>query len=98
MPKVTIQNEARTIEVPEGTNLREALRKEKADLYFGLWAYFNCRGKGFCGSCDVVVLEGQGNLTGMTPKERRKLGTDDLSRRLACQCLVTGDVHINSNT
>jgi ferredoxin len=96
MPKVTIQNEARTVEVPEGANLREALKREKVDLYFGLWAFLNCRGKGLCGKCDVVVLEGRGNLSGMTPKERRRAGTDELTIRLACQAQVNGDVVINT--
>ncbi|MCA9319871.1 MAG: (2Fe-2S)-binding protein [Planctomycetes bacterium] len=98
MPKVTIQNLAKTIEVAPNANLREALLAQDVPVYSGFSRLFNCRGKGFCGTCEVLVIEGAEYLTERTPREHKKLKTWDTSRRLSCQCAIIGDHDIIINT
>lgn len=62
MPKVVIANEKREVEVPEGANLRVALRSQGVQLYKGLHKLANCRGLGLCGTCHVLVKKGMENL------------------------------------
>lgn len=71
MPKVVIVNEKREVEVPEGANLRTALRGEGLQLYKGVHRVLNCRGLGLCGSCSVLVKKGMENLApqGMSKDE-----------------------------
>ena len=98
MPRITIQNEARTIDVPLNANLREALLSAKAPLYGGFSKLTNCRGRGFCGTCNVIVIEGAEHLSPRTPAEHKKLQTYDVTRRLACQTAIVGDNDITVNT
>ena len=66
MPKITVLNEQKKeIEVPEGTNLRQALRAEGVQVYSGVFKYLNCRGLGVCGTCAVLVKDGVSSLSGM---------------------------------
>ena len=55
MPKITIPNEKREIEVPAGSNLRLELQKAGVEVYQGLTKYLNCFGHGTCGTCKVLV-------------------------------------------
>lgn len=98
MPRITIQNEGRTIEVPENANLRAAIRSEGGDLQRGLGALLNCHGRGLCGTCEVLVIEGADSLTERTPREFKKLHTNDRCRRLSCQTSLIGDSHVVVNT
>jgi ferredoxin len=97
MPKVSVANEKKEIEVPVGANLREALRKEGIDVYAGLARYLNCFGHGSCGTCRVLVKKGMENLSdkGFLEKFTLKrmmatIGHED-EMRLSCQCTVKGD-------
>jgi ferredoxin len=74
MPKVVIANEKREIEVPEGTNLRVALREAGVPVYRGMHRLLNCHGLGLCGTCYVIVKKGMENLasSGMTKEEWQK--------------------------
>ena len=97
MPKVSIEGLDRTIVVPAGANLREALLDAGVTLYPFVNAVFNCRGEGLlgmrCGSCRVKVLEGEGNLSPRTTAEVKELSKrPDL--RLACQVVVRGDCRV----
>jgi ferredoxin len=102
MPKVTIANEKKEIEVPGGTNLRDALRREGFEVYQGLTRYLNCFGHGTCGECRVLVKKGTENLSGKGMFERvtlfRMLSTigHESEMRLSCQCAVNGDVTIET--
>lgn len=98
MPSITIQNEGRTITVAGNSNLREALLAHKVGVYSGMSKVFNCHGRGRCGTCKVTVVEGSGNLTEVTPRERRKMGCYDRDVRLSCQCAIIGDAHVAINT
>ncbi len=90
--KITVLNENKVIIVKSGTKLCEALRKTKI--------LFGCS-NGLCGVCCIEVEKGQDYLSIPSLQERETLHTLCLEagQRLACQCLVYGDVslrYINS--
>ena len=103
MPKVTIANEKKEIEVPAGSNLREELRKAGVQVYAGLSRWLNCHGLGLCGTCKVLVKKGMENLTPKTRRERFKLATmigsigHEDEMRLSCQTHVQGDCTIETH-
>lgn len=60
---------------------------------------FGCK-TGNCGICRVKIISGAENITRQTPKEKRlfkSLNIEDPAIRLACQCLITGDVTLLEN-
>jgi ferredoxin len=104
MPKVTIANERKEIEVPAGSNLREQAQKAGVEIYPGVAKYLNCRGLGMCGTCKVHVKAGHDNLGGKTFIERININLHPVTMfaaigheheiRLACQTVVNGDCTI----
>ncbi len=98
MAKVMIQNEGRSIEIADNSNLREALKAAKIPLYNGPRKILNCRGTGHCGSCEILVISGAEHLTPRTAAEHKMLKTYDVHRRLACQVAVNGNETIEINT
>ncbi len=106
MPKVTFVNDKKSIDVPEGANLRKEAMKNGVELYSGPYRYVNCRGFGVCCSCRVQVDEGEENLTKPGLWERlhmlinpfgffSKLGSEK-PMRLACQTRVKGDCKVEA--
>lgn len=100
MAKVTIVNEKKDIEIPQGANLREALRAAGVEVYQGVSRYLNCLGHGTCGTCRLLVKKGMENLSPKGKLERFTLfrmlaavGHED-EMRLSCQCQVNGDIAI----
>jgi ferredoxin len=100
MPKVTIINEKKEIEVPQGANLREALQGAGVPVYQGLSRYLNCFGHGTCGTCRLLVKKGMENLSPKGKMEKFTLfrmmsaiGHED-EMRLSCQCQVNGDISV----
>ena len=98
MPRITVQDQGRSFEVDDNANLRDALVQNGASPYGGVEKLFNCRGKGMCGTCVVLIVEGAEHLTERTPREINKLQTADRCRRLSCQAAIIGDEHIVLNT
>ena len=106
MPAVKFLKEKKTIEVPEGANLRKEALKAGIDLYPGVHKYLNCQGLGQCASCRVVVKKGTENLNqqGLFEKLRLLLGPltffarlgHEKDLRLACRAHVKGDVEIET--
>jgi ferredoxin len=105
MPKIIVLNEQKKeIEVPAGTNLRQALRDAGVQVYSGLFKYLNCRGLGMCGTCSVLVKKGMENLNKKSLREKFKFTFDPITSfavighedemRLSCQCHVEGDCDI----
>jgi ferredoxin len=97
MPKVTVVNQKKEVEVPAGGNLREELRKQAVEVYPGMARYVNCFGHGQCGTCKILVKKGMENLSPKGMMERFTLfrmlsaiGHED-EMRLSCQCSVNGD-------
>lgn len=102
MPKITIANEKKEIEVPAGSNLRDECRKAGVEIYPGLSRYVNCFGHGTCGTCHVMVKKGMENLSNKGIIEKVTLfrmlsaiGNED-EIRLSCQCTVNGDVTVET--
>lgn len=100
MPKVSIPSKKTELEVPAGTILRDALRREGVEVYTGLARYLNCFGHGTCGECRLIVKKGAENLSPKGIIEKVTLfrmlsaiGHED-EMRLSCQCVVNGDVEI----
>jgi ferredoxin len=106
MPKVIFVSEKQEIDVPTGTNLREAARQAGVPIYKGLDRYLNCRGFGLCGTCRVLVKKGMENLSDKTLMERINLNAHPLTlfarigheeeMRLSCQVKVQGDCTIQT--
>jgi ferredoxin len=93
MVKIAVEELDRTLTVPAGANLRESLLDSGVEVYPFAFALLNCRGRGICGTCRVKVTQGEENLSPRTTAELNKLRKrPDL--RLACQCVVRGDVRI----
>jgi 2Fe-2S ferredoxin len=55
-----------------------------------------CGGKGRCTTCKAKILTGAENLPPLTESEQRYLnaGALGIDERLACQCIVDGNVTI----
>src|SRR5262249_20313173 len=94
MPKVTIANEKKAIEVPDGANLRVELRKAGPPVYKGLPRFPNCFGHGTCGTCRILVKKGMEHLSPKGGLEKFTLwrmisaiGFED-EMRLSCRCAV----------
>ena len=108
MPQVKFVNEKVTVDVPEGANLRKEARKAGVQLYSGPHKYFNCRGFGVCGSCNVELAKGEDNvkkpglwerLTLMLFHPALFLAKMDKKEhlRLACQTKVKGDCEVKTH-
>ena len=106
MPKVVFVNEKQEIEVPAGTNLRQAALKAGVQPYKWLYRYLNCRGLGLCGTCRVLVKKGMENLSPKTAVEKANFAAHPLTMiaalghedemRLSCQATVNGDCTIET--
>lgn len=105
MPKVHFVKEKKTIEVPEGANLRKEARRNGIELYWGPHKYLHCRGFGVCTSCKVLIRKGTENVSPQGTWERlnllkppavfSRIGHEhDL--RLACQTEVHGDIEVET--
>lgn len=90
--RVTFSDLARSIEVPDNANLREACLREEVSLYRPLARLTNCGGRAKCGTCRVTITEGVEHLSEPTPFERKRKGDAGVVQRLACQANVRGDV------
>lgn len=103
MPKVTIVNEKKEIEVPAGSNLRQEAMKAGVEVYPGIHKYLD-PAFGLCGSCKVYVKKGDENVSGKTLMERINLNLHPMTSfaaigheteiRLACQMKVNGDCSV----
>jgi ferredoxin len=93
LPKVHFAG--RTVECPEGANLRVVLLRARLPLYTRVAQAIHCRGHGTCGTCAVRI---DGPVSDPTPAELRRLRfpphRPDAGLRLACQCKVLGDLRV----
>lgn len=88
MPVVTIKPSGKTVEIPEGVNLLEAV------VTAGEAIGHKCQGRGECCDCHVFVLEGRKGISRVGPVENAKLDTlvgIGSKSRLACQATVGSD-------
>jgi ferredoxin len=104
MPVLTLPKEGRTIDVPQGANLRRSLRANGISPYSGIDRFLNCMGNGLCGTCRVEVADGkgaspmapmeEGALVGFMPFYARSVPKNV---RLSCRVTVTGDMTVNTH-
>ena len=93
MPKVTFKNWNKTVECPEGTNLRKLAKQNGIELYNGVARVFNCRGLGMCGTCCVEVIP-EGKVGPKQYMEVLRFFQVKGNFRLACQADVRGDIEV----
>jgi len=103
MPKIKLTNQATEIEVPEGTNLRDALLKEGVEVYEGINKFVNCMGHSSCGTCRVLIKNDTvKNCSEKTFLEKTRLAlsfaviTHEDEMRLSCQVKVNGDIDVET--
>lgn len=101
MPKVRFLRAGVEVEVPAGTNLRQAALKHGVQLYPGPHRFLNCHGLSQCGSCRVLLKDGtEKNVSPKTFMEKMRLGMSYFAighgdeMRLACQAKVNGDLEV----
>lgn len=103
MPVLTLVNEGKTIEVPEGANLLKVLKSNSITPYIGKDKFLNCFGNGLCGTCRVEVVDGKGaspmkpleesSLIGLAPFYGRLIPK---YTRLSCQTSIKADMSIKT--
>jgi chlorosome envelope protein X len=88
--KIKFQPISIEVDTPTGSEILEVYQKNPT-----LPLRFGCK-KGHCGTCFIKVLEGQKNLTKMSPDEQALLSRMKLGEnyRLACQCAINGPITI----
>jgi ferredoxin len=92
MVKVAFEMDGIATDVQEGEKLVDVARKTGSSIPFG------CT-NGICGTCIVTVIQGKENLNPKDPDEEMTLemfGADKPEHRLACQCMINGDVTIDN--
>ncbi len=91
MPKVTSLSDERTVDATMGEPLKEVCDREI------LGVPFSCR-NGVCGTCTIKITKGKENLNPKQANERETLAMLGAAEehRLACQCMVQGDVEFDS--
>jgi ferredoxin len=94
----TIRFGDRSIECPEGANLRMVLIRARLPLYNSAARALNCRGRGSCGTCAVRI---EGSISEPNITEQRRLALPPLGShsglRLACQVTVVGDLVVTKH-
>lgn len=102
MPHVTFVKEKKTVEVPDGANLRKEARKAGIEVYPGIHKTLNCHGFGLCYSCRMYIKKGAENVSKQGIWEKvnpfgffPRLGHED-ELRLACQTKVYGDIEVET--
>ena len=84
MPRVTFEDEQKTIECPAGRTVLSCAMEMNVRISHV------CGGDGACGTCRIEVVSGWENLTPPTPDETYK--ELDPPYRLSCQAKLKGDV------
>ena len=110
MPTVKFVNEKKSIEVPEGANLRKEAMKAGVEVYSGIHKVLHCPGIGCCGSCRVRIVKGTENVSRQGWREKlrflafvldpfaffHRLGQED-ELRLSCQTRVKGNIEVETH-
>lgn len=91
----TVRFAGRSVECPQGANLRAVLMRARLPLYNRAARALHCRGFGTCGTCAVRV---EGPVSAPTAAERLRLRLPPhgpgSGLRLACQVQVLGDLRV----
>lgn len=92
MVSIHVEDDQKTLEVEPNQNLAEICDEHPISLLFG------CR-EASCGTCLIEVVRGIENLSPITADEQdllEVLAPDNPHARLACQCVVMGDISIST--
>lgn len=90
MVTIHFEDEQKTVQVEANQNLAEICDEYPTSLLFG------CR-EASCGTCLIEVVSGLDNVSAVTTNEQDLLDVlapDNPQARLACQCVVLGDICI----
>jgi ferredoxin len=94
----TVHFAGRSVECPQGANLRVVLLRARLPLYTRVAQALHCRGHGTCGTCAVRV---EGPVSAPSSAELLRLRLPphrpDSGLRLACQCTVLGDITVTKH-
>ncbi len=92
MPKISFSKDRPSIEVQNGENLMQALLRHNIPVAS------SCNGKLVCGKCHIKVVSESYNLSRQSQEERefKEIKSIDSSERMACVCLVEGDVCLDT--
>lgn len=94
---VTFSNQARTVYVRRGGNLRKAAANQGVQVYYDINKYANCFGLGHCGTCRFSPdPKNPQAFSEPTWQERFTLGDDAGKVRLACQTRVFGNATVDN--
>lgn len=112
MPTITFVKEKKTVEVPEGTNLRAAAQKAGVEVYSGIDKTLHCPGIGMCTTCKVRIKKGAENVNKQGFWEKMNMLKcmlpifppfaffgrigEEDKMRLSCQTQVHGDVEVET--
>ena len=90
MPMLRFESDNEEVEVEYNQSLISIEENNGTPLLFGCM-------EGNCGTCKIVVLTNEENLSPMEDRERTFLSSIDArpNERLGCQCRVLGDVTID---
>ena len=110
MPTVKFVKEKKSIDVPEGTNLRKAAMQAGVEVYQGIHKVLHCPGLGMCTTCMVRIKSGVENVSAPGMWERMNAGNlvthpitflsrlgQEQEMRLSCQTAVNGDVEVETH-
>lgn len=94
----TVRFADRSVECPQGANLRMVLLRARLPLYTRVAHALHCRGRGTCGTCAVRI---EGSVSEPTKAEQRRLRLPphdpEAGLRLACQVSVLGDLTVTKH-
>lgn len=91
MPTIHVLDRDRAVDCPPGECVLFAL------LDAGVNVLHACGGNGYCGTCNVEIVEGLAHLAPPSEAERTvlsKIKRQGEGVRLACQCAPTGDIRL----
>lgn len=90
MAKITFDLSGKSVELDSGRSLVDLEEIKNNEVPFG------CRSAA-CGTCAINVISGMNHLSPKNEDEIDLLDTLDMdgeNRRLACQCIIYGDITI----
>ena len=106
MPTIKFIKEKKTVEVPEGANLRKEAFNAGVDVYPGIHKVVNCLGFGMCTSCKMNITKGSDKVSSQGLWEKFFMAINPLAFfarigceeniRSACQTKVMGDIEVET--
>ena len=91
MPKLTVQPQNLTFDIPTDENVMDFLRTKE------LYVRSSCGGNGSCSDCLIKITKGEDNVNSPSFEELQLIGNvfHITKERLSCQTKLTGDVEVD---